>query len=134
MKNKGFTLLELLGVLVILGIIGLTTVPGVLNVLERNDKSKFRNSVLTLVNEVQNKCDLQIMNLEELTKSYTFVNGIIDNELELSGDYPDFGYVNVSDDCKVELLVSDDKYCIKKEFDSEELKLKELKNGECPIE
>ena len=49
MSKKAFTLIELLGVIIILGIIGVITVPIVLNIIERVNKESFKDSAYNLI-------------------------------------------------------------------------------------
>ena len=43
-RNKGFTLIELLAVIVILAIIALIAVPVVMNIIDKANKSAFKDS------------------------------------------------------------------------------------------
>ena len=49
MKEKGFTLVELLAVIVILSVISLIAVPMILNVIEESKKGAIRSSVNGIV-------------------------------------------------------------------------------------
>ncbi len=50
MKNKkGFTLIELLAVIIILVIIALITVPVIINIIERAERSAFKDSAYGII-------------------------------------------------------------------------------------
>ncbi len=49
MKKKGFTLIELLAVIIILSIIALITVPVIMNIIERANKSAFKDSAYGII-------------------------------------------------------------------------------------
>ena len=53
MKNKGFTLVELLAVIVILAVISLIATPMILGVVEEAKKSSFKDSVLSAFDAVE---------------------------------------------------------------------------------
>jgi len=53
LKNKAFTLIELLGVIVIIGIISLIATPIVLNIVESARKNAFKNSAYGIVNIIE---------------------------------------------------------------------------------
>ena len=49
-KNKGFTLVELLAVIVILAIIALIAVPVIMNIIDRARKSAFKDTAYGIIN------------------------------------------------------------------------------------
>ena len=53
MKNKGFTLVELLAVIVVLAIISIITIPMIGNVIEESREAAFKDSVLSAFNSVE---------------------------------------------------------------------------------
>ncbi len=48
-EKKGFTLIELLAVILILSIIALITVPVIMNIIERANKSAFKDSAYGII-------------------------------------------------------------------------------------
>lgn len=53
MKNKGFTLVELLAVIVVLGLIMVIAVPSTINILEKNKKESFIADAKKIVRRVE---------------------------------------------------------------------------------
>lgn len=54
MKNsKGFTLVELIGVIVLLSLITIIIVPNILKTIEKNERNSFEESVKGLIRSVQ---------------------------------------------------------------------------------
>ena len=78
MKNKGFTLVELLAVIAIIAIIAIITIPIIINLITDSKENTFKSSVNELVNLVE-------QNYTEFGRSgsvaYTFAN----NKLTCSG-------------------------------------------------
>ncbi|HKM40622.1 MAG TPA: type II secretion system protein, partial [Patescibacteria group bacterium] len=77
MKNKGFTLVELLAVIVILGIIMLIATPLIINVISDARKGVFKNSAYGLVKTGENEYMLNQLNGETKNLIYEFSDGEI---------------------------------------------------------
>ena len=134
---KGFTLVELLAVIVILAIIMIIAIPNVLNVMEQSKKKSFITFAQKINKQIQEKY-LQ----DSMTKSYPISNGYnyisynID-ELGISsvGNYR--GVASILIDTRgseesffVQIILADDDYYIvydaKKEFGSADLDVASL--------
>ena len=91
-KNKGFTLVELLAVIVILAIIMIISIPAVLDTMVSARKRTFGEYVTKVYNVAQNK----YMKDEMLGNSKSYVKYNIKNDLDLgsTGNYE--GYVAIS--------------------------------------
>ena len=63
MKNKGFTLVEMLGVLVVIGVLIAISIPISINVIENSQKKAFSNDVKTIVETV--KLEYETLTLED---------------------------------------------------------------------
>ena len=48
-KNKGFTLIELLAVIIILSIVALIIVPVIMNIIEKANRSAFKDSAYGVI-------------------------------------------------------------------------------------
>ena len=118
MKRKGFTLMELLAVIVVLGVIALIIVPNVIVVVQRSEKDAFEKSaygILTAAKEYYQEKESE----EDFTgKTFNFEESV---ELELEGRKPTGGTVTVNAEGNVEIYVSDEKYCAIKEMTSNEI-------------
>ena len=136
MKNKknAFTLIELLAVILILRIIALIAIPTVTNIIKESKKGAFKSSVQNIINAVETECQLEQMRGEELTTSYSFLNGAVDNELNIKGDLPKSGTITVDSSCNVTVSVNDGNFCATKSLDSDSVLVGDIEDGECIID
>ena len=59
--NKGFTLIELMAVIIVLGIIALIAIPMIANILKDFQESLFRTSIQNITNKVEETCQMEQM-------------------------------------------------------------------------
>jgi len=88
MNKKGFTLVELLAVMIILSVILLIAVPNILNIIEDSRLKSFRIKVETVFNSIRNEqsinneisgniSDLKTLNAKEITGTWKIEDEII---------------------------------------------------------
>ena len=125
MKKKGFTLVELLAVIVILAIIALIATPMILNVIENAKKGASKSSALGYIEGIE-----KYIVLNEVTNknSFNFEKGFgykiedIKDYIEIKGDKPSDGWVCIGDKkevSKAELKINN--YVIKYENNKAEV-------------
>lgn len=110
MKKNGFTLAELLGVIVVLAIIStiLTTV-----IITQIEESK-RNSVIRSAESIINNVVL------DYTKNDNFTTEKIDiTSLDIKGKKPELGHIQFNENEKVRFYMAKDGYCVAKTYDTE---------------
>ena len=102
MKKKGFTLVELLAVIVILAIIALIATPLILNVIENSKKGAFKTSVIGIMESAEL---YKVLNPNDSTADSDIIfrcNGTSckngDKELSIKGSIPVAGTVTISKD------------------------------------
>lgn len=108
-KNQGFTLLELLGVIIILAAIALITIPNMNRVVDSGKKNAFRESV----NGIIRAADSYYANLRSsgqrltTTKVFDFSKDV--SELKLTGEKPEKGILKLYKNGATALAIIDSK-------------------------
>ena len=118
MKNKGFTLVELLAVIVVIAIIALIIIPNVTMTVSKSEKDSFRNSAYGILIASKEYYQEQVGEKKFTGKTFDFSKKV---ELELEGKKPTGGTVTINSDGDIEIKVTDNKYCAIKEFDNEDI-------------
>ena len=122
MKNKGFTLVELLAVIVVLAIIAVITVPMILGIVERARKGALKDSAYGLIeagNLFYTQKLTQGSNVDEL--KFTMTNGKFilngtEEELKFKGAKPTTGDLTITSS-KASIRITDGTYCAYKSMD-----------------
>lgn len=151
MLKKGFTLVELLAVIVILAVIALITTPIIIDSLNTSKKEAFKDSVNSLIKVTQNYYAGITYNDEGLLPvKITYNNKIptvkgIDksnncktiskNILDYQGDNPDSGSILITKEGKVIIALYNKNIqtCIQKGEDDKTAKFVDKPESECKI-
>ncbi len=135
--KKGFTLVEILAVIVALALVLLIAMPIVLNVMSDAKKGTFETSAYGLAKTARNECMSTLGVGDAKVVEIVFENGEIISEdmISFKGKRPDEGNIIIHTDCRVQLAISDGEWCIQKSFDSKEVTITSLEelNGECEV-
>jgi len=118
-KEKGFTLVELIAVIILLGIIALIAIPTVNELLKEARKEAFEDSAYGLVRAGTIYYQKQELK-DEVTSNVTFTFPEATG-LEVSGKKPSSGTMVVDIDGNVQLAVSNGRYCARKGFKDSEI-------------
>lgn len=112
-KEKGFTLVELLAVIVILATILAISTPKIVEIIQNSQKRAF----ISDINELQGLVKLEYNN-EKLANTYTFEDGkqTSEKKLEFKGNIPKKGEIKVysNGDIEYALTSSNGLFCAKK--------------------
>ncbi len=122
MNKKGFTLIELLAVIIVLAVILVIAVPKILNVIDDSRKSAYKSTNQMIVSAV--KRSNQIGSLDptfEMARTYSFEDGLVSPELELSGELPTSGSVEVNSEGEIRLRLLNDRYYALKRYEESEV-------------
>ena len=122
MKKKGFTLVELLAVIIILAIIALIAIPAIMDSIEKAKRNAFKDSVYQTFQEVESY--LVKNNLKEIPEE-----GIDVKDIEFKNNIFVSGKLIISQSGNVKAVnVGDGKYCAIGEKDA-----LEIFDGECDL-
>ena len=116
--KKGFSLIELLAVILILGIIALIAIPTVNNILKESRRGAFQSTLTNLEKAIEEKCTTEQIKNQEITTMYTIEGGVISPSLDIKGSLPD-GVIYVSNTCEVSYTLSDNNFTGTKEVGGE---------------
>lgn len=104
-NNKGFTLVELLAVIVILGVIGLITIPIYNNVINNSKKQTFTDSIHALINELERYV------ISDTSSKYTSQVSIASLDLKLNNYNITSGDFYVNNNFIILVNVTNNDYC-----------------------
>ncbi len=135
MKEKGFTLVEMLAILVLLAVISLIAIPNVTNTIENSKKNSFLNSVDGLIETIEQEYT-QIQEQQLITEviEFNLTTGQNMERIDVKGIKPTDGYVRMNPSGLTEVFVKNERYCAKKTYDQKRAKVFLLKDDECKEE
>ena len=135
MKKNGFTLIELLAVIIVLGIIAVIAVPMVNNIVLESKKKSYVASARMLVKSTTDKCNRDVLHDKNGNSSYTLESGkLIQGELDIKNGTPLNGEISSDKDCDVALSLNIEKFCIKKDYQENDINIFDYDNENCIIE
>ena len=120
--EKAFTLIELLAVIVILAIIALIAVPVILNIIDKANKSAFKDSAYGVLNAAEYYYAASQLGIEGPMESVQM--DTTDPRLELKGSIPN-GKVIITRDGDISLMIKNDRYCVTKGYNDQDIKVTE---------
>ena len=129
--KKGFSLIELIAVILILGIIALIAIPTISEILEQSRIEAFRTTARSIAIATENECNKNVV-LNKAGKNYTFTDGKVNGNLEISGKLPKRGYSESDSNCNVGLSITNGTYRADKIYSNEEITITKCDNtGNC---
>ena len=129
--KKGFTLVELLAVIIILGILSIVIVPKVINTLNVSEEKTNMASAKGLLKAAEYKYqDNEIKGISEnITIDYT--NNQNTNKLDYSGKKPEKGQVNILKNGRIAISVKIGEKCYSKNYNSSEITINPYNEETC---
>ncbi len=138
-EKKGFTLVELLAVIIILALIMALIIPEVTKTIEKSQVKSVENSTRGLIRAV-NLAQKEYALDEELRSIYfKFVEGVessnVDHlKLDYTGKRPKDGKIIIRTNGETYLAFYDGKYCIEKGYETEEITITKRARENCNLD
>lgn len=131
MRKKGFTLVELLAVIVILAIVALISTPIILGVIETSRKRAFEDSGYGIVEAIKNYYieDMQDGTVDYKTWTFPEAEG-----LKFEGMRPSGGNARLNGDGTIELAFHDNSFCATKGSGEDKITVTKYVEGKCALE
>ncbi|MDD4624454.1 MAG: DUF5011 domain-containing protein, partial [Bacilli bacterium] len=113
MNKKGFTLIELVSVIIILGTILAIAIPNVLNIIDGSKERAFEASSNSIARKLESSSILK----DYENKIINIVDGnFVEEDVKVTGDLPDSGTIFLNDRGQVAFTLFKENYCALKEF------------------
>ena len=132
MKDKnGFTLVELLAVIIILGILSVLIVPKITNTLNESEKKTNMASAQNLIKTAEYKiANNEVKGISEnITIDYT--NNINTELLDFSGKKPEKGKIQITTSGRISMAIKIEDNCYIKTFESSEITMQAYDSETC---
>lgn len=136
MNKKGFTLVELLAVIVILAIIALIATPVILNVIEKSKKGAAKNSAQGYIEAVEKQIAINLLDedtINEITDGVYTVNELTNKKVKVKGDKPtEASWVEIEKKQVVSYSIKIGDYVVT--YNKKNKKIETTKNGKIALE
>ena len=132
--KKGFTLVELLAVVVILALIALIATPVILNIKKSVEMGAFKASAYGILRSADLYYTSNVISTGEKIASINVLEKDSNGEylLRYEGQAPEQGIIMYNENSKSALSMKQDIWCAQKDYDDEEIKVYEVgKDGDC---
>lgn len=135
--KKGFTLIELIAVIVILAVIALISVPVITEIIKDTKKQAFNSSAQNIVKSAKNAyvsnkvSDEKIEPLAFEYKDGKIIEGTTD--LNYDGERPESGVIFIDEDGQIGIAIKNGDWCAKKDYDKSKVTIMEYAKDTCVI-
>ena len=132
-SSKGFSIIELLAILIIVGVIALIAMPPIINILKDNRKSTFKDSAYGLLKSSEVYYTEQSMYKGGVLEDtiFTFPNST--EGLTFKGEMPDSGILKLDSEGRVAMALYDGVYCAIKEYSDGEISVSKKDREKCKL-
>ena len=134
-RKKGFTLIELIAIILVLAILVLIAIPFITKIVEEASKEAFRQTTKGTATAIEKQCDLQVINDEKITDTYAVEGYKITtgNSFKVKGRLPQYANANANNDCNVQIVAHNKKWCATKAYAEDKVTVTKYVDGLCKI-
>lgn len=136
MKKKGFTLIEILTVIVLLGIIMLIVAPNIMNIYMNSKEKKFKINIEKLFKATEvYKSEYELLYGRALRNTTIEIidNKIAGNPLSLKGRLPESGTILIDQYGRISIVAYDGGLCGEKLYSDAETYVTKVSKEECEL-
>ncbi len=135
-NKKGFTLVELLAVIIVLSILMVLIIPEVTKIIKKTQLKSIENSTQGLMRAIRIAKHEYALDNEMEGLIFTFHDGneeanVPDLKLNYTGKKPQNGKIIIGISGKIGLVFHDGKYCIEKKYENDNIIITEKKLENC---
>lgn len=121
--------MELLAVIAILAILVVLAIPGIVKLFEEAKINTIKIETQNIIKAANQGYSLQLLKDSVEGTTYTFINGEETKTgnipLNISGKKIMNGIIEITAEGQVRVAIVNDKYCVRKEYDTDELTITE---------
>lgn len=132
-KQLGFTLIELIAIILILAILTLIVLPVANKIVEEARKQSFKQTAIGVVDAAEKDCNVLLQKGHAVSKVYSIDDYKITSgqDLSISGKLPLQGNVSVDNSCGIAIAVNNNKWCASKNYTDDKVTLTDYVDGSC---
>ena len=116
MKKNGFTLIEIIAVLLVISLMFAIITPKIIEVIEDSKKEKLASSYESIARTIQNETFFANDEVE-----YTIINGKISPSLSVESRPNGNGTITLNPDGNIEMMIDSDGYCVYKSYQNSKI-------------
>ena len=134
-NKNGFTLIELIAIILVLAILIMIAIPFITKIDEEASKEAFKQTTKGTASALEKNCDLDILNNEKIVDKYVIENYniTIGEKINVKGRLPLYAYANVNNKCNVQIAAHNKKWCATKAYDEDKVTVTKYVEGQCKV-
>ncbi|NLV90687.1 MAG: type II secretion system protein [Tenericutes bacterium] len=122
MKRNGYTLVEVLAVLILLAIIFTIAAPRMLDSIDESKKAALKTSANTIMDQLMKDYDKGLIEVTSTGKTYTIVSNVfVGDSINVKGQLPDSGTIHITEDGEVIFTLFKEDFCAYKDIGQESI-------------
>lgn len=135
MKERGFSIIELLAVIVLIAAIAVIATPQVIKLINISRINSFKSSAEGLLESAeQAHTDILYEQKTDTVIEFNLTTGANMDKIETKGSGPTDGYIRINPKGYTQIFLKNDKYCAVKGYDDKKIKAYDINDEACKTE